>query len=235
MRACNLGCSGGTTLAAYQVPLGVGLSTITPPAATPTQPAGCQRTGQEQRSAARSANTQSTWYVAGQQRASSASRRCAEEIAIMTLASPTRTSPTRCAMAAACSVQRLCAVSQSSCDGSSLVALAACMPLVARGKTGSCSLLLLVSGLAASLCPRFSNAKQPRSQRSWLCSAARSSPHLQLLRRHWRICLILELDDALALEVVACDASEGRDCTCAVTLYKVCVPRELQWLRHNFH
>jgi len=168
MRACNLGCSGGTTLAAYQVPLGVGLSTITPPAATPTQPAGCQRTGQEQRSAARSANTQSTWYVAGQQRASSASRRCAEEIAIMTLASPTRTSPTRCAMAAACSVQRLCAVSQSSCDGSSLVALAACMPLVARGKTGSRSLLLLVSGLAASLCPNVSNAKQPRSQRSSL-------------------------------------------------------------------
>ncbi len=86
----------------------------------------------------------------------------------MTLASPTRTSPTRCAMAAACSVQRLCAVSQSSCDGSSLVALAACMPLVARGKTGSRSLLLLVSGLAASLCPNVSNAKQPRSQRSSL-------------------------------------------------------------------
>ncbi len=36
MRACNLGCSGGTTLAAYQVPLGVGLSTVTPPAATYT-------------------------------------------------------------------------------------------------------------------------------------------------------------------------------------------------------
>jgi len=69
-------------------------------------------------------------------------------------------------MAAACSVQRLCAVSQSSCDGSSLVALAVCMPLVV--KVGLKQPAAPILSLAASLCPRFNNASQPRLQRSSL-------------------------------------------------------------------